>query len=129
MRLSIGSADRVRSDNFAEKKAKRASIYALVLLLRALASAILPLLIPFRPRSQLLGAWWAWFGSVTTVFGLSAQVRVDELAALRTPGGYASTELVAFWRKYSLRVKWFATAPALATAAGTLIWGFGDLLI
>jgi len=112
-----------------ENMANAVRLRICVLLSLAVICAALPLVVHYRPQDQSIGAWWARFGSVVTVFGLYGQLQINYLAALITPGGLGSLELINAMRKYGPWVRYLTSATLLIIATGTLIWGFGDLLL
>jgi hypothetical protein len=95
----------------------------------ALALIVLPLAVPYRPHSDSIGAWWDRFGALVTVVALYSQIQVNKLGNLVVPGGMASLQLMNAMRPYGMKHSFLNATSFVAIVLGTLIWGFGDLLL
>ena len=94
---------------------------------------VITMLLPFinatRPASQTLGAWWSRAGAPMTVFAILSQNVATRLGDHLQFGAFGSSEMVALRQKYlPVHAAGFRLSIVL-TVVGTLIWGYGDLLI
>ncbi|WNC88725.1 hypothetical protein RI103_13535 [Paraburkholderia sp. FT54] len=95
----------------------------------AVISMLLPFINATRPASQTLGAWWSRAGAPMTVFAIFSQNVATRLGEHLQFGAFGSSEMVALRQKYlPVHAVGFRLSIIL-TVVGTLIWGYGDLLI
>ena len=106
----------------------------MVLLMFAYAAiAMLFMLLPFvdalRPHDQSVGAWWSRAGAPMTVFAFLSQNIATRVGEHLQWGAFGSEGLGQLRKKYlPVRTIGFRLAVVL-TVMGTLIWGYGDLLV
>lgn len=112
-----------------EKKICKTITVALFFLILALAMGVLPFSGILQPETQSTGAWWQRAGAPMAVFAFLAQNKAQSLAGLLTPGSQSSEEMLNLIKKYKITHKIIQYAASALTVAGTLIWGYGDLLI
>lgn len=95
----------------------------------AIAIPVCALLVPIRPTGEPLGVWFQRSGSVMTVLCLVLDLKVFSIHGRLFPSGMVDKDFGKFKTKY-LPVKNALTILLLIlTAVGTVIWGYGDLLV
>jgi uncharacterized membrane protein YuzA (DUF378 family) len=84
----------------------------------------------FRPESETIGEWFGRSGAITTVFSLLVVSTLNEgLRNLWIPGQLADLEKIAVHEQYKPRFNWCENIALVLTIIGTIIWGYGDLLL
>lgn len=99
------------------------------LVLVAVLIPICALLVPLRPPSESLGSWFQRSGSVMTVLCLALDVKIFSIHGRLFPSGYVSLGFGAFKEKYLPVYNALSVVLLILTAVGTVIWGYGDLLV
>ncbi|MDN7178581.1 hypothetical protein M0D69_11215 [Caballeronia sp. SEWSISQ10-4 2] len=112
-----------------ERRVKRAIALMVAFTLAAIFSTLLPLFGSLRPPNEALGSWWQRAGAPITVFAFLAQNKANLLGALLTPGTFTSAPFEALRRKYRLFHSYGFRISIFLTVLGTLVWGYGDVLI
>lgn len=113
---------------------KRTQFYLLVcisLLVIAVAAPALTIAVEsFRPIGQTLGQWFARSGAITTVFSLLVVSTSSEgLRALWIPGQMADLDKITIHQQYEPHFSVCEKIALITTIGGTIIWGYGDLLL
>lgn len=103
-------------------------IFALLALV-ALAIPIIALLVPIRPAEEPLGVWFQRSGSLMTVLCLVLDLKVFSIHGRLFPSGFVSVGFDEFKEKYLPIYKGLTILLLFLTAVGTVIWGYGDLLV
>lgn len=112
-----------------EKRIRAAQGYMWVLLLIAALLGFLPFIEPLRPAGEALGTWWQRAGAPMAIFAFLAQNKAQRLGALITPGSFTSREMEALRKAYRCSHQLGLFAASTLTVAGTVIWGYGDLIV
>ena len=112
-----------------EARIRKTLIHLGAFLMLAIFAAILPLFAAFKPSGELLGAWWQRGGAPTVVFAFLAQNKAQYLGVLLTPGSFTSNEMESLRSKYKVTHQISAGAASVLTVSGTVVWGYGDLLL
>lgn len=103
-------------------------IFALLALV-AVAIPIFALLVPTRPAEEPLGVWFQRSGSVMTVLCLVLDLKVFSIHGKLFPSGLVSVGFDEFKAKYLPIYHGLTILLLFLTAVGTVIWGYGDLLV
>ena len=93
--------------------------------------SVLPCLLSFivvlRPSGESFGSWFMRSGAAMAVLGLLAQVKSSDLLEMIRGGTFG--ESWAMYHKYSRTQRLVSGLSIVLSVAGTIIWGYGDLLI
>ena len=95
----------------------------------SIAAPLLSLIPDIRPADQTLGAWLQRSGSAMVVLALLAEMRAYQMFDVFKPSGYVGPSYRDAHNKYLPQVKICNFFAFILIAAGTLLWGYGDLLI
>lgn len=112
-----------------EARIRKTLIQLGALLMLAILATIVPLFGAFKPVGELLGVWWQRGGAPTVVFAFLAHNKAQYLGALLTPGSFTSDEMESLRSKYKVSHQLGTGAAAVLTVSGTVVWGYGDLLL
>jgi hypothetical protein len=97
------------------------------------AIAVVTMLFPFisvmRPASQTLGTWWSRAGAPMSVFAVLSQNAAIRLGEYLQFGSFSSSEMVTLRQKYCAVQAFGFRLSIVLTLVGTLVWGYGDLMI
>lgn len=93
--------------------------------------SVLPCLLSFAPslvpKSQPMNMWFQRSGAVMSIFALLAQSGASHMQELIRPGTFGETAVL--YRKYDGAQRAVSGASIILAIAGTVIWGYGDLLL
>jgi hypothetical protein len=95
----------------------------------AVAIPVCALFLPVRPPGESLGDWFQRSGSVMTVLCLVLDLKVFALYGRLFPSGFVDKGFDEFKAKYLPIYKGLTILLLSLTAVGTVIWGYGDLLV
>ncbi len=93
---------------------------------------ILPVLaieISIRPDGEQLNTWFQRSGSIMVIVAVWAEVKLSSIHHMLNPTGLITSECGTLRKEYGTYYTLIVWLVALVAAAGTLIWGYGDLLI
>jgi hypothetical protein len=76
-----------------------------------------------------MAEWFQRCGSIISICGLLAQMYAIEAYNILHPTGFSEEECKDIYPKYENRPRLFSIAAILIVAIGTVIWGYGDLLL
>jgi hypothetical protein len=82
-----------------------------------------------RPESELAGVWLQRSGSLMTVCALLAAHLISGAKSSITPAGFGWVGLNELRAAYLPRQNKFEVLSLVIVLIGTLIWGYGDLLL
>ena len=95
----------------------------------AVAAPLFALVIPFRPSNEMACTWFQRSGSLMVMLSLLAELSAVRIFNLLNPSGFVSVGFKEFENKYkNLPVK-YSVLCLIAIGTGTVIWGYGDLLL
>jgi hypothetical protein len=95
----------------------------------AVAIPICALCLPIRPSGEPVGVWFQRSGSVMTVLCLVLDLKVFAIHSRLFPPGFVDKGFAEFKAKYLPIYKGLTILLLVLTAVGTIIWGYGDLLV
>lgn len=102
---------------------------AIVLALVALIAPIAALNGLFMPSSMELAEWFMRSGAITAIFAFSAQTQASAVIELLSPRGLSSTGINGLRKLFIRPLNWINGLIFCVAIAGSVIWGYGDLLI
>lgn len=96
----------------------------------AIVVPILALIIPYpRIDNLTLSGWFSRSGALTTVFAILAEVILIRAKLSITPAGFGWTGLQDLRDKFLPKFERPELLILILTVAGTLNWGYGDLIL
>ena len=107
---------------------KRNLIVVAVVSVVALALPIVALTVPVRPESETVASWFQRSGSVMTVVCLILDLKLFSLHQRLNPTGMVDVGFNEFRSKFRPIHKALVIFALILTAAGTIIWGYGDII-
>lgn len=99
-------------------------------MLISIAAPVAAFSFEWMPISEKRALWFQRSGSVTTLFSfLGAALAVVTSGRLYTPGYYGSSDKIAVLEEFKVRFKWVEIGLIALSVIGTIIWGYGDLIV
>lgn len=83
----------------------------------------------FKPESELVKIWFQRSGAITCVFALLASLSLLNIKELLSPSGMPSIRHNDFKKKYMKLYLILTTFSVFMTILGTIVWGFGDMVL
>lgn len=108
---------------------KSASRAYWIFIFLAFAVPMMALLIPLRPDGVDLPNWFSRSGAAMVVFALLAEAKAISISKMMNASGVRTRSYEAFIDEYILYSIQLNKIAFFTIAMGTLIWGYGDLLI
>ena len=108
---------------------KRAFAFGVVSVLIGVMLPILSIVLPWRPEFEQLDTWFQRSGSVMVIVAVWAEVKLSGIYGMLNPTGWITEDGDALRNEYGSFYTFLVWSVAIVAAAGTLIWGYGDLLI
>lgn len=93
----------------------------------AVLAALFPFLPGIRPTSECIGLWFQRGGAVMTALAVWAQSRAGNVLEMMRGIFFAETWIL--FHRYKGHQRTISGASIVLVISGTLIWGYGDLLI
>ncbi|KJZ09589.1 hypothetical protein TW85_21855 [Marinomonas sp. S3726] len=112
-----------------EKRFKRERLRFSIFALLAIIAPVVALVIPIRPEEVSLDNWFARSGAAMVVLALLAESNAFKIFNLFNPSGMVEVGFDEFRRKYWGWPARLNKTAFILVAVGTLIWGYGDLLV
>jgi len=107
---------------------KERNIFLIFALLSFVAPAI-AFFVEFRPEQETLNSWFQRSGSAMVILALLAEMRAYQMFDVFKPAGIVADSFLTTKEKYSWQVTVCNVAAFILIACGTIIWGYGDLLV
>jgi hypothetical protein len=106
---------------------KEVAIWAILIAL----SLITPILACFfKPSSETLNIWFQRSGAITVVLSLLAEIKSNSIEKIAIVKEHTFLYCNMYLKScYEFKVKIINYSTYLVVAIGTIIWGYGDLLI
>lgn len=111
----------------AEIKSALLAFFAFFLL--SMLSPAFPFLGIFKPDSQQFNLWFQRSGAPMVVFALLAQMKATEVFNILNPTVMVDVSFSEIERRYRVYPKLCNVISLVLTAIGTIIWGYGDLMV
>jgi hypothetical protein len=94
-------------------------------------SVIAPFLALFlKPSSQEIGVWFQRSGAITVVLSLLAEIKYNSIENTALPKTHEFLYCNMYLKMhYETKVKIINYLNFTVVAAGTIVWGYGDLLL
>ena len=90
---------------------------------------ILSVLGVLKPETQTVGEWFQRSGSIMVVFALFAEMKAYEMFDVLKPAALVDHTFGYVHQKYKRQIKFFNVAALFLAIVGTVIWGYGDLIV
>ena len=104
-------------------------VIVVFLLVAALATPLVAAFGPWLPAGESRAIWIQRSGAVTTLFSFMAgAMAVFTSGQLYTPGFFGDAVKLHVLKDFRLRFRIAEAAVFLLSLAGTVIWGYGDLI-
>jgi hypothetical protein len=119
------SEDKCQYEKMVLKKRKMFFIFATL-------SILMPALSVFgffKPSCEALGVWFQRSGATTVVFAIFAEMNATQMLGVLDPSGMVGKTFQPTYDKYLKQVKAYNYIALFLVIFGTVIWGYGDLLI
>ena len=110
-----------------EHRIRWAFLWAFAFCLFSVIPPLLSLEGSFKPQAEPAGQWFQRSGAVMTAFAVFAQFKAGSIATMIAGGTFA--ESWEAYHKYKLYQILVAILSLSLIIVGTLIWGYGDLLL
>lgn len=92
-----------------------------------LSGAAVPIMLAFfKPSSEPSDTWFSRCGAVMTVLGIFSQITASDLAEMIRGGTFSESH--SMYRRYRIPQRVIFILAVALVVAGTVIWGYGDLL-
>lgn len=112
-----------------QDEANRCFIWILVWMAVALSALIISLIPALIPGEQTLPGWFQRSGSITTIGALFISIYVNRMRD-RLEGKFtADLAGIEVFRRIELPFKIAAFSAVALSIVGTIVWGYGDVLI
>ena len=108
-----------------ERNSRRFYIFTALSILTPIATYFIPL----RPPDESLASWFQRSGAVMVVFALVAESNAISIFNILNPSGFVSEGFDEAEKQFKNRPVNFSKISFFIIAIGTLIWGYGDLLV
>lgn len=108
---------------------KKESLWFSIFTAIAVMMPILSLIIPIKPSSEELSSWFQRSGAAMVVCSLLAESKAISIYNLLNPSGFVSLDYKEAERQFESRPILFNRISFFIIAIGTLIWGYGDLMV
>lgn len=111
-------------------KTKPYCVAGFVMLAIAIAAPLGAVLLPWLPIGELRPIWFQRSGSITTIFSLlAATLAIAASRNLYKPGTWGSLYAINVLAEYQPNLDRIERWAFVLTIIGTIIWGYGDLLL
>ena len=108
---------------------KKESLWFYIFTILAIMMPLLSLIIPIKPSSEELSSWFQRSGAAMVVCSLIAESKAISIYNILNPSGFVVLGFNEAERQFKNRPMLFNRISFLIIAVGTLIWGYGDLMI
>lgn len=108
---------------------KKESLWFYIFTVLAIMMPILSLIIPIKPSSEELSSWFQRSGAAMVACSLLAESKAINIYNILNPSGFVSIGFNEAERQFKNRPILFNRISFFIIAVGTLIWGYGDLMI
>ncbi len=83
----------------------------------------------FKPVEDPANIWFQRSGALITICALFMDLQIYRINQFLNPSGYVSVGFSEFKSKYNKLYVFLTIIGFLSTVAGTVVWGYGDLLV
>ena len=95
-------------------------------------SALIPVLAYFgifQPESEPIGSWFQRSGSIGVLFAAIAELFMNKIAPFVNAGGIVGESEIEWEKEFYTYYRNICILGGVLALVGTIIWGYGDLLI
>ena len=105
-------------------------IFVLALIAIAFASPVVAAFVQWMPTGETRGSWLQRSGAVTTLFSfIAGAMAVFTSGQLYTPGFFGDARKLNILKEFRYHFRIVETLIFLLSLVGTVIWGYGDLIL
>jgi len=108
---------------------KKTLLFGIVTIAIGLTLPVLAIVVSVRPEGEQLNTWFQRSGSIMVIVAVWAEVKLSSIHHLLNPTGVYTNDCLKMREEYGTYYNLIIWLVALVAVAGTLIWGYGDLLI
>ncbi|MBL7005129.1 MAG: hypothetical protein ISR69_14015 [Gammaproteobacteria bacterium] len=90
---------------------------------------IIAIFVSVRPEGESLNTWFQRSGSIMVIVAVWAEVKLSHIQHLLNPTGVYTNDCLKLRKEYGTYYNLIVWLVSLIAVAGTLIWGYGDLMI
>ena len=101
----------------------------LIFVVLAIAAPLIALTDWLKPMDDPSAIWFQRSGAVTTVFSLLTGAVISSILNRLLPRGMTDLNIEVIRGRFQIRFDYIEWASLLATIVGTVIWGYGDLIL
>jgi len=112
-----------------EQEIRSTLIYSIPLAVLAVIAPVLVYYSYFIPENEVLSVWFQRSGSLTVIFAVWFEYNLSKINEHINLSGIVIDEQQALSEKYSFRYKSAQYIGVVLAIMGTIIWGYGDLLV
>ena len=107
---------------------RRALIFGVVSIVVGVLIPIVAIVFPWRPEGEPIETWFQRSGSVMVIIAVWAEVKLSGIYSALNPTGIIGIGGDVLRNEYVTYYKWIVGLVAVVAVAGTIIWGYGDLI-
>jgi hypothetical protein len=108
---------------------KKTLVKSVVIVIIGILAPVLSLFLPWRPEGEMLATWFQRSGSIMVFFAVWAELKLLAIHSKMYPSGWLTETASALSKQYRANYNVVSGVVAFLAAAGTLIWGYGDLFV
>ncbi|GAB0109223.1 hypothetical protein [Pseudoalteromonas distincta] len=82
-----------------------------------------------KPSCEALGFWFQRSGATTVVFAIFAELKAANMLSVFKPAGMVNRSFHSTRDKYIKQIKIYNYIALFLIVLGTVIWGYGDLIL
>jgi len=95
-----------------------------------ITAPVAALALEWMPIGEKRTIWFQRSGAVTTLFSfLGAALAVVTSGRLYTPGSYGQLDKIEVLKEFKTQFIWAEIGLIVLSVLGTIIWGYGDLIV
>ncbi|MEH6357442.1 MAG: hypothetical protein V7745_00525 [Pseudomonadales bacterium] len=103
--------------------------FSIILIIAALIIPLGASIGIIKPGNETINIWFQRSGSITVLLSLVAEYVISRLHGIIRPAGLSSTETEKIRKKLENPLMILRYIGGAVAVAGTIIWGYGDILI
>ena len=112
-----------------EDNIKKTLLQSSLLILFGIIPPLLALTTDWRPEGENMASWFQRSGSILVIFSVLVEFKLLTLFSTFYPGAEAMLWTDTIAKKYYKKYLFVTYLSAILAIIGTIIWGYGDVLI
>lgn len=112
-----------------KKKIKNVFRMCSIILLMASVLPLLAYFIDFRPNGETAGSWFQRSGSIMVMLIILSEFRLFSIARYEIPVDKGTLQKQPVSEEFKKPYTLISYLSVLIAAIGTIIWGYGDLIV